>query len=789
MVFVQMTVSGAVLILLIVLLRGIALKRLPKSIFPVLWGIALSRLLLPVVIPSAYSIYSLPVWKQAAAGLQSSYEAMQNPVDGENRERAGGPENIEEQKRIGKTENIDERKNTDIRRRGQTEPENIRKEQNSCEQPERFGMEPWRMETLLSVWCAGMSACMLFFVTTYLRALFLFRTSLPVRKAGVERWLLEHKKRRRISVRQSDRVMTPLTYGIFRPVILLPKQTDWQNEEGLAYILLHEYVHICRMDAVTKLLAVSALCVHWFNPFVWVMYVLLNRDMELSCDEKVVRLSGGTQKAAYARVLIDMAARQSGLMPLGSHFGQNVVEERIDAIMKWKKNSFCKKIVSGAVFVGLAVVFTASTLTVKVNAKDDKKIPSGTGFTEEEYVSLLALYGYDNLTVAEYQEKIWETVDTPEYMELLERFSQNQAFYEEKDENEIAAWYFYVLEPLTASKWRERDFGGYVSTDFPAPEENALLEYNITLVVKNPDGLTVEEYDEARKGMMNGLADFLQGKSKTQLRNESFMEEAVLDRIEELKQVWCTDALDILVEYFYMPLTPEEEKTENTAGGQEYLTIDEVYQNAEPEEKEPRINEYAAQEDYDSLFLLRTADYQRMTVVDFDRMLLDWANENFDAYERIREDCYRKERQAALSEEELFFVDTTMTLSAEENYRMVQHLKTGRPEEDPGYISYRLQKTIADGLAWCGFEYAFTYHIFNKNELSVAERDTQVGGVIRDIENLWESTDVEAFLQMTREDVMKKLEEIAAKYSDGRIEITIDKERVYFEEMDERQFT
>ncbi len=592
MVFVQMTVSGAVLILLIVLLRGIALKRLPKSIFPVLWGIALSRLLLPVVIPAAYSIYSLPVWKQAAAGLQSSYEAMQNPVDEENRERAGGPENTEEQKRTGKTENIDERKNTDIRRRGQTEPENIRTEQNSREQPERFGMEPWRMETLLPVWCAGMSACLLFFVTTYLRALFLFRTSLPVRKAGVERWLLEHKKRRRISVRQSDRVMTPLTYGIFRPVILLPKQTDWQNEEGLAYILLHEYVHICRMDTVTKLLAVSALCVHWFNPFVWVMYVLLNRDLELSCDEKVVRLSGGTQKAAYARVLIDMAARQSGLMPLGSHFGQNVVEERIDAIMKWKKNSFCKKIVSGAVFVGLAVVFTASILTTKVNAKDDKKIPSGTGFTEEE-------------------------------------------------------------------------------------------------------------------------------------------------------------------------------KTGNTAGEQGY----------------------AAQEDYDSLFLLRTADYQRMTVADFNRMLLDWANENFDAYERIREDCYRKERQAVLSEEELFFTDTTMMLSAEENYRMVQHLKTGKPEEDPGYISYRLQKTIADGLAWCGFEYAFTYHIFNKNELTVAERDAQVGGVIRDIENLWESTDVEAFLQMTREDVLKKLEEIAAKYSDGRIEITIDKERVYFEEMDERQFT
>ena len=84
---------------------------------------------------------------------------------------------------------------------------------------------------------------------------------------------------------------------------------------ALRYVLEHEFVHIRRFDALWKLLLLAAACAHWFNPLVWVMYVLANRDLELSCDETVVRRFGGA-RASYARVLIGMEAEKSGFAPL-----------------------------------------------------------------------------------------------------------------------------------------------------------------------------------------------------------------------------------------------------------------------------------------------------------------------------------------------------------------------------------------------------------------------------------------------------------------------------------------
>lgn len=86
-------------------------------------------------------------------------------------------------------------------------------------------------------------------------------------------------------LRQSDQISTPLTYGVLRPVILMPKNTDWDITLHIQYILSHEHVHICRFDALMKLVAALVLCIHWFNPFVWVLYFLYNRDLELTCDE------------------------------------------------------------------------------------------------------------------------------------------------------------------------------------------------------------------------------------------------------------------------------------------------------------------------------------------------------------------------------------------------------------------------------------------------------------------------------------------------------------------------
>ena len=110
----------------------------------------------------------------------------------------------------------------------------------------------------------------------------------------------------------AGRISSPLTFGVLRPVILVPKKTDWTDETALRYVLEHEFVHIQRFDVLSKLLLIAAVCVHRFNPLVWVMYVLANRDLELSCDETVLRRFGGDIRAAYARVLIRMEAARGG---------------------------------------------------------------------------------------------------------------------------------------------------------------------------------------------------------------------------------------------------------------------------------------------------------------------------------------------------------------------------------------------------------------------------------------------------------------------------------------------
>ena len=162
--------------------------------------------------------------------------------------------------------------------------------------------------------------------------------SLPVEREFARQWLAAHPLRRKIAIRQSDRISSPLSFGVLRPVILLPKKTDWTDEEALRYVLEHEFVHIRRFDSVGKLLLIAAACVHWFNPLVWAMYVLANRDLELSCDG---RCSAGSAETCGAR----MRGCSSGWRSGGAACSRsaiisvkNAMEERIRAIMKMKKD-------------------------------------------------------------------------------------------------------------------------------------------------------------------------------------------------------------------------------------------------------------------------------------------------------------------------------------------------------------------------------------------------------------------------------------------------------------------
>ena len=363
----QMSFLGTVIILLIVVLRAVLINRLPKKTFLILWWIALIRLLVPFSIKSVTSIYSL---------LQSIYSDINPvrtaqtttflPIHGNRPEIANGLSEA----MVQRTESI----------------------------------------SILSViWLAGLLLCFGFFAVSYIKCYREFRFSLPVENDILEAWKEKHPLKRSLSIRQTETIAAPLSYGVIRPVILMPKNTEWKNIYQLRYVLEHEYVHIRRLDMLTKLIMIAAVCIHWFNPLVWVMYILFNRDLELSCDETVVRRFGMDIKSVYATALISMEEKKSGLTPLCNSFSKNAIEERIRAIMKIKKTSKFAVIISAVLVICVTGGFatSASSLEKKtetaqengettvalneVNIREDESLSSSDveWWTAEEYAKWL----------------------------------------------------------------------------------------------------------------------------------------------------------------------------------------------------------------------------------------------------------------------------------------------------------------------------------------------------------------------------------------------------------------
>ena len=212
---------------------------------------------------------------------------------------------------------------------------------------------------LTTIWLVGLALSGLFFIVLYVKQRRKFLTSLPLENEFLANWQQTHKLKRQIRVRSSDQIATPLTYGILSPVILLPKNMNWLDEKGLSHILAHELIHIKRFDALKKLLLAAVLCVHWFNPLVWLMYILFNRDLELACDEGVIRLFGEEAKPQYAFTLIS-AQEQLAYPPLHNAFGKYAIEERIHAIMRSRKASFAGILAAFLLVVSITMIFATS---------------------------------------------------------------------------------------------------------------------------------------------------------------------------------------------------------------------------------------------------------------------------------------------------------------------------------------------------------------------------------------------------------------------------------------------
>lgn len=328
----EASLSAAVIILAALLLRTLFKSRTPRRVFCLLWDVALVRLLIPGALPSPVS-----VWRWFPGSFSDGMQGLRPAVT------PGLPAPVGRTVTVGGTA-----------------------------LPDTAGLSAPSLDigvVLHAVWLTVTLALAAWFLWSHLHSRRLYADSLPCRDAFVRDWLAERSLRRHMQARISDRIATPLTYRVLRPVVLLPAEMGWPDREVLSFVLEHEYQHIRRFDTLRKGILAAVLCLHWFNPMVWVLYVLCNRDMELACDEAVAEQ--GADRAGYARALLDMEERRGRWGLSGSHFSQNALEERIKSIMRHKHISM------GALIAVLSVMSITVVAFASAAPNGDGEIPSG----------------------------------------------------------------------------------------------------------------------------------------------------------------------------------------------------------------------------------------------------------------------------------------------------------------------------------------------------------------------------------------------------------------------------
>lgn len=381
----SMSLTGAVMALAVVVARALLLKRLPKTTFVALWTLVALRLLVPVAMPmpvNAYSLLEKPaqavaekvgtLFGQADTG---STAAPESTGDTNALTQASGSTASEATAAMGD----DAAMQGSTATASESAPSstawnssataNVQADTPVKPESQELPAVPWNV-----LWAAGTVICASGFVLSYLRSKNRFASSLPVIDKRMLALFSEACKEtgalQVVELRQSDEIPVPLTYGALHPVVLIPKtclHAETMDDAQARFVLAHELCHVRRHDVALKFVLAAAVCLHWFNPMAWVMWVLAMRDIELACDEAVVHLLGrndpGTTRARYARALISMEESKSGLAPLTlcSAFNKTAIEERIVAIMNIRKTTCAAFIASSLLIVGVPAAFASTT--------------------------------------------------------------------------------------------------------------------------------------------------------------------------------------------------------------------------------------------------------------------------------------------------------------------------------------------------------------------------------------------------------------------------------------------
>lgn len=288
-----MTLAASVVIILVLVMR-LLLKRVPKIFSYVLWGAVLFRLLCPVSLSSEWSVFQIfsapesesQVWISELVYLNS--QVLPNDITMEypdSHEVVSAVPQVQETPQLSKSR------------------QNIFK-----------AVTEW----IPYFWVAGVAALLIYGICASIQL----------------RWKLVGAVRMKENVYLTDYSGAPFVVGIVHPRIYLPSSI---LAKEIPYIVAHERHHIRRMDHVVKMLAWIAVCIHWFNPLVWIAFILAGKDMEMSCDEAVIQKFGDGIRADYSASLLKLATRHRmiGSTPLA--FGEGDTKGRVMNMAKWKK--------------------------------------------------------------------------------------------------------------------------------------------------------------------------------------------------------------------------------------------------------------------------------------------------------------------------------------------------------------------------------------------------------------------------------------------------------------------
>lgn len=377
---VNLSISASWLILAVLVLR-VVLKKAPKWVMPLLWGVVALRLVCLFSIESALS-------------LIPSAETIPSEIVTETREPV-----LYEQATLDIVTNP-------------TLP-------SAAEVPVGVSRQQAQVDfNIYSVlWFAGMAALLVHALVSAGRLKRKLATAILLRD----------------NIYESEFVDSPFVFGVVKPNIYLPMHMD---EGTAAYVIAHERAHLARRDHWWKVLGYLVLALHWFNPLVWVAYILFCRDIELACDEKVVKGLDGAARADYSQALLSCAAPKRAVAACPLAFGEGNIKTRVKSALHYKKPAFWVAAAAVLAVVIVAVCFLTNPRSERGSLVWAQKLNAADVASIELYVP------------AEGKARQYKKLDTEEMAQAVELINSSRGTYIEKPETVyggLPVWFLLTM--------------------------------------------------------------------------------------------------------------------------------------------------------------------------------------------------------------------------------------------------------------------------------------------------------------------------------------------------------